>query len=480
MKKIFFLIFTFVFSSVLSQDGSLDTSFGDNGISFIDFGSDLIHVGGINEFSDGSYQVVARRSAAGVGTLLFKFLSNGTLDLSYGDNGIITYPHTIFELPQKTWTVENDKTLLYTEISGVGGAFRRYLNDGSLDTTFGNNGELNPFPAFPSDFAAYLNENNKIVFSYRDGLSVIIKVFDLEGNPDTSFGNNGELSISINLNGLSVTNTYVRPNLDIFLTLYYLENGTRKYAILKYLENGSLVTSFGDNGEVTIPSYSDNHYSFNYLSFFEDDSILINSESLFGGSAVNRLFKINSSGIYFTSFGDNGVIQQYNVGSVIIQPNQRFLSLYRDTGWEFFGGPMYMNRYYAGGDLDASFQFNTNDVPEVFDVRYLIDSQGNVVVTASEIDGRNLLVFRLNNNPLNVSDFEANSFTVSPNPSSSEFVINSTFPFENEYFQVFDMTGKQIKEGFLFGENPSIDLSHFDTGIYFLKFENTTAKLVKQ
>ncbi len=472
MKNICFLFLLFTTVS-FAQDGSLDTSFGDNGISFLDFGSDHIHVRGINELSDGSYQVVAKRLTTGGPTLLVRFLNDGTLDLSYGDNGIITYPHGF---PRKSWTVENDKTLVYTGVSGVGGVFRRYLNDGGVDTTFGNDGELIPFPSILGDDVGYINENNKIVCAGRDESYFTIKVYDLEGNPDITFGNNGQLSFNVNKQVLWESDLHFRPNIGVFLTICYLENSTRKYAMLKYLTNGELDTSFGENGEVPIPTPPENWNSNNYLSFFEDDSILINSIIVYDDMAFGRIYKTNSSGVYNTSFG---VIQSL-ISSIIIQPNQRFLILSRQSGISSNGGRMFMNRYYAGGDVDPSFQFNTNDVPEVFDVTYIIDSQGKIVVTTSEYTGRNLLVFRLENDPLGISGFEPQKLVVTPNPTSGKFrVQNARFSSENAEYKIADVSGKIIKKGVLENAEDTIDISFAEKGIYFLKIQNQTFKLIK-
>ena len=91
----------------------------------------------------------------------------------------------------------------------------------------------------------------------------------------------------------------------------------------------------------------------------------------------------------------------------------------------------------------------------------------------------NIVLQRYNNDPLEVNEVASQSAYMSPNPSSSIFTVYSNIPFERTPYQVFDVSGKKIKEGFLTGQNPSIDLSHFEAGIYFMKFGSNTFKLLK-
>jgi len=67
---------------------------------------------------------------------------------------------------------------------------------------------------------------------------------------------------------------------------------------------------------------------------------------------------------------------------------------------------------------------------------------------------------------------------VYPNPTNSDFVIesnlNNNFPFE-----IRDITGKQIQRGKLIGNQTTIDLSDYSSGIYFLRVGNTNRKIIK-
>ena len=61
-----------------------------------------------------------------------------------------------------------------------------------------------------------------------------------------------------------------------------------------------------------------------------------------------------------------------------------------------------------------------------------------------------------------------------PNPSSGVFIINGLAA--NQTFQIVNPTGQVILES----QANNIDLSSFDSGIYFLNTENSSIKLIKQ
>lgn len=63
-----------------------------------------------------------------------------------------------------------------------------------------------------------------------------------------------------------------------------------------------------------------------------------------------------------------------------------------------------------------------------------------------------------------------NSFTISPNPSSSIFTLQSTTQlFSNSTFTITSILGKKIHEQKIVSEKTEINLSNHPKGIYFVK-----------
>jgi len=92
-----------------------------------------------------------------------------------------------------------------------------------------------------------------------------------------------------------------------------------------------------------------------------------------------------------------------------------------------------------------------------------------------------ILITRHNNNPLNISDFETKNLIVTPNPTSGKFTVqNLTFNSENTTYEIVDVSGKIIKKGILESAEDIIDISSSEKGIYFLKIQNQTFKIIKK
>lgn len=75
---------------------------------------------------------------------------------------------------------------------------------------------------------------------------------------------------------------------------------------------------------------------------------------------------------------------------------------------------------------------------------------------------------------------ELNTFSVFPNPSNSHITIQSNSKIsKNSSIQIFDILGKNVFSQ-SFKNNEKINTSKLNSGIYFIKIDNTTLKFVKQ
>ena len=80
---------------------------------------------------------------------------------------------------------------------------------------------------------------------------------------------------------------------------------------------------------------------------------------------------------------------------------------------------------------------------------------------------------------LGISEITATQIKIYPNPTSGELrITNYELPIEN--VEIYDIAGKKLSTfNFQLSTN-SIDISHFSNGIYFLKINNKTVKVIKQ
>lgn len=77
-----------------------------------------------------------------------------------------------------------------------------------------------------------------------------------------------------------------------------------------------------------------------------------------------------------------------------------------------------------------------------------------------------------------VLNIQENSFSTSvyPNPTRDRVYVNTT---ANASFEVYSTTGKQLLKGELRGANKQINLSGFSEGMYYLRINDETIKILK-
>jgi len=134
-----------------SANGTLDTSFGTNGAVLYD-GGDYDRGYGIDTNSNGNILVTGVRNQPDQNSMnydipVISFDSNGNLDTSFGNNGIVLYDGNISEQCFDL-IVQSDDTILVAGYSGnnVDGisdwslVVLKYDPNGTLDTKFGTNG----------------------------------------------------------------------------------------------------------------------------------------------------------------------------------------------------------------------------------------------------------------------------------------------------------------------------------------------------
>jgi uncharacterized delta-60 repeat protein len=201
-----------------NADGSLDESFGEDGLvtTPVDSATTVfswpshnilqpdgkVVAGGIALYEDEATEVID------VDLVLVRYNPDGSLDESFGDNGIAIidfegkahFPQDIIGLP-------GDKILV---VGGVTDEFEgfsylpqeafmtRINNDGTVDSTFAGGGYSTwQYDGQPTGFdaAMVISENEMIIVGgpadIIEGGDCSLQRFDLDGNLDTTFGDNG-------------------------------------------------------------------------------------------------------------------------------------------------------------------------------------------------------------------------------------------------------------------------------------------------
>jgi len=247
----------------LDSDGTLDPNFGSNGIFTFDSGNDaaidlLIQ-------SDGKI-VICGSSSNGTDNdlLVMRLNANGAPDTTFGTNGVAIYDGGAGRNSGSRLTVQNDGKILVAGNSHNGSDYdilvARFSSNGTLDTSFGTNGiVLYDGGDYDRGYGIDTNSNGNILVTglltkpdpNSTDYDIPIICFNNNGNLETSFGNNGIVLFD---GGISEQcyDLIVQSDDTILITGYSGSNigGISDWSlvVLKYAQNGTLDTTFGTNG----------------------------------------------------------------------------------------------------------------------------------------------------------------------------------------------------------------------------------------
>jgi uncharacterized delta-60 repeat protein len=140
--------------------------------------------------------------------------------------------------------------------------FVRYTADGHLDATFGTNGitttNLNTFGSGELQALA-IQPDGKLIGAGFHSTSVVLVRYSTNGQPDSSFGNNGAVLTMVNPNSSKAFAVAIQADGKIVVAGEVLaRKGTPvtprvdvDFAISRYNADGSLDPAFGDGGHIT-------------------------------------------------------------------------------------------------------------------------------------------------------------------------------------------------------------------------------------
>ncbi len=251
-----------------NSDGSRDTSFGVNGVAGTrQVGGLLNYSRTLVVQPDGKSIVIGNlydsddTTPAGMG--MERFNPDGSLDVSFGTNGTLVIPSTTvtrFEVDDAA-VLPDGKLLLigvgyYQDTGKV--LLSRINANGTLDASFGANGIL----LLESNVGLHkfaVQPDGKIVFplySFTGDAPPTIVRLNPNGTFDASFGTNGKVFIS-DSEGSFDNSVLIQPNGKILAAGYAYMGNLSRFAIVRLNADGSRDTTFGSNGIVTTLLASD-------------------------------------------------------------------------------------------------------------------------------------------------------------------------------------------------------------------------------
>jgi uncharacterized delta-60 repeat protein len=242
-------------------DGTLDTSFGSNGRTFVDFSAGTDFAYGLAIQADGRIVVAGRAGGSGGKFALARFEPNGTEDETFSEDGRVTTNFTAADDLIDTLAIQSDGKLVAAGTADYDGggsrvALARYEMDGDLDPTFDGDGKVTT--TFPSDLSwgfalAIQPTDEKIVAGGQAGHRLALIRYETDGSLDPTFSGDGKLTTNFTP-GTDYTDEVVIHASDGKIVAvgsadYFGDNA--RFAMARFETDGDLDPSFDGDGKVT-------------------------------------------------------------------------------------------------------------------------------------------------------------------------------------------------------------------------------------
>jgi uncharacterized delta-60 repeat protein len=356
-----------------SNTGTLDNTFGSNGIVVTDINSKYQESHSLAIQTDGKIVVAGYTDTESNGSdaLLLRYSDSGILDNTFdGDGKVLTTISANDDLIRSI-DIQSDGKIVATGYTWIGSdqviAVHRYKNDGSLDNTFGTNGIVTT-----SVNQAGSDANNVIIQS--DGKIVVVGSTTDGGNYDLAIvryiGNAGTGDLDITLNGTGNVLTSIGSQSSGIRSVAlqtdgkivaagYASNGTNNdIAVVRYTDTGIPDNAFNTTGKVltAVGGASDEGYG---VAVQPDGKIVVAGTAWNGSNNDIAVLRYNSNGSLDNSFGGDGIVttdilSNDNVAyGVAIQPDGKIVVVgYANNG---SNNDFAAVRYHSDGTLDGSF-----------------------------------------------------------------------------------------------------------------------------
>ena len=250
-----------------AQSGALDTTFSGDGIVTTDFSRKVDLVQGVAVQADGKvvavgWVTVNRAYRFG----LARYNDDGSLDTTFGTAGKVTTAFNGFQDMASAVAIQSDGKIVVAGTSDVNGnpdyrfALARYNPDGTLDGDFGAGGKTTTALSgrYSSAHAIAIQPDSKIVVAGYDEVDIDdgrigVARYNADGSLDTSFGGDGWVNPDFGGTLDNATSVALQTDGKIVVAGTSNVGVGQDFAVARYLSDGSLDPSFGENlnGQVT-------------------------------------------------------------------------------------------------------------------------------------------------------------------------------------------------------------------------------------
>jgi uncharacterized delta-60 repeat protein len=286
-----------------NADGTPDTTFGQGGEVLGNFfpivgGDDENHdprddddsvINDIFLQDDGKIMARGEGQANALHPVMARFNSDGSLDTTFGGDGVIDVPFNATPL----WTVQPDGKLLLPEANGI----KRFNLDGSIDTSFGNQGTA-PIAVENADLINVQSDNKILLASATDKL--VITRLNADGSVDTAFGTNGVIQGPVvpAEAAKALGQLLLLPDGKIVAVSTEGNFTDTGFHIARFNADATLDTTFGDGGDGETFIHFGANTLLDHLVLDQDGNIIV-----LGSNPGLQMVRVTPDGLLDETFG---------------------------------------------------------------------------------------------------------------------------------------------------------------------------------
>ncbi len=502
--------------------GVPDSAFGTNGLSIISSpsGRRLLSTAA-QVLPDGKILVSgASNSGGAVSTwrpTLFRLMPDGSIDSSYGNNGeILIQPGGLSSGNFGNIIKIAGDILLgaigrFPNINGgnLGVGLMRALPDGTPDETFGSGGiRMHTHPNMGYSFAQWEQVHllNNTYFLTRaespDGGSsyrAVIYAFDLDGNILTSFGTNGRMqhpTILRNIGSRGIHSIMDSEGRLVIATSDNISGGAKTMVFARYLIDGTLDTTFGDNGTAIVPNTAPTFFGIESRTLDIDavGGIIASYISNDGGGVVRSFFiRLDGDGAVIPgsqttlpalNTGITGLIQvdedrwlaqAYGSGAMMYQSQLRLstnpidLPSIEETG---------STLTTTGSGPDFQWFLDGEIIPDATESVYTPTANGTYTVQMTDLLGCQHLSNAFELTELSIAENQTASLQLIKNPVEEQLILQNDIGVMD--FEIYNLLGQRVSSGQLINGFNTINVSGLKQGIYLLRTVNEDLSHMKR
>ncbi len=303
-----------------NANGSPDGSFGSGGVVMTDFKGSPDTANAVLVQPDDKIVAAGGSLDDTVGRFVFalaRYLPDGSGDSSFGSLGMVLTSLQGWDDEISAIALQADDRIVAAGLSVdpatnvVSFGLARYNTDGSLDATFGLGGILTTsfFGIDDEAFSAAIQADQKIVVAgYATDAATGAPKFALaryqtDGTPDPSFGSGGLVTTSIFGNDDQARAVAIQADQKIVVAGHATDS-VPEFAVARYNVDGSLDSSFGSGGLVTMSLFGNDDEAF-AVAIARDQKIVVTGYAL-SGAREFAIARFNPDGTPDATFGTGG------------------------------------------------------------------------------------------------------------------------------------------------------------------------------